>query len=83
MDAAIPGGPSATTAAILRAGFLARRGLLHDARLRVADALARRPDEPTLHFLLGELSARQGLPQEAMEAFAEARFLLSAPATPR
>ena len=83
MDAALPGGPSATTAAILRAGFLARSGLLHDARLRVADALARRPDEPTLHFLLGELSARQGLPQEAMEAFAEARFLLSAPATPR
>jgi uncharacterized protein HemY len=49
----------------------------------VADALAWRPEEPTLHFLLGELSARQGLPQEAMEAFAEARFLLSAPATPR
>ncbi len=83
LDAALPGGPSATTAAILRAGFLARRDLLHDARLRVADALARRPDEPTLHFLLGELSARQGLPQEAMEAFAEARFLLSAPATSR
>jgi hypothetical protein len=83
MDAALPGEPSATTAAILRAGFLARRDLLHDARLRVADALARRPDEPTLHFLLGELSARQGLPQEAMEAFAEARFLLSAPAAPR
>ena len=83
MDAALPGGPSDTTAAILRAGFLAQHGLLHDARLRVADALARRPDEPTLHFLLGELSARQGLPNEAMEAFAEARFLLSAPATPR
>ncbi|HEX9748817.1 MAG TPA: hypothetical protein VGB86_10485 [Methylomirabilota bacterium] len=83
MDAALPGEPSATTAAILRAGFLARSGLLHDARLRVADALVRRPDEPTLHFLLGELSARQGLPREAMEAFAEARFLLSAPAPPR
>ncbi len=83
MDAALPAGPSDTTAAILRAGFLARHGLLHDARLRVADALARRPDEPTLHFLLGELSERQGLPQEAMEAFAEARFLLSTPATPR
>lgn len=83
MDASLPGGPSDTTAAILRAGFLARHGLLHDARLRVADALARRPDEPTLHFLLGELSARQGLPHEAMEAFAEARFLLGAPAMSR
>jgi hypothetical protein len=83
MDAALPEGPSAVTAAILQAGFLARQGLLHDARLRVSDALARRPDEPTLHFLLGELSTRQGLPQEAMEAFAEARFLLGTPGTPR
>jgi len=83
MDAALPVGPSAATAAVLRAGFLARHGLLHDARLCVSDALARRPDEPTLHFLLGELSARQGLTQEAMEAFAEARFLLGTPGTPR
>jgi predicted Zn-dependent protease len=83
MDAALRDGPPVSTAAILRAGFLARHGLLHDARLQVADALARQPDEPTLHFLLGELAARQGLPQEAMEAFAEARFLLGAPALPR
>jgi predicted Zn-dependent protease len=83
MDAALPVGPSAATAAVLRAGFLARHGLLHDARLCVSDAVARRPDEPTLHFLLGELSARQGLTQEAMEAFAEARFLLGTPGTPR
>jgi hypothetical protein len=83
MDAALPGEPSTATALILRAGFLARRGLLHDARLHVADALAHRPEEPTLHFLLGELCARQGLPQEAMEAFAEARFLLSGPAAAR
>lgn len=76
LDAAVPGDPAGATAAILRTGFLARHGLLHDARLRVADALARQPDEPTLHFLLGELAARQGLPQESMEAFAEARFLL-------
>jgi len=83
MDATVSGEPTAATAVILRAGFLAQRGLLHDARLHVADALARRPEEPTLHFLLGELSARQGLPQEAMEAFAEARFLLGSPATSR
>jgi hypothetical protein len=49
---------------------------VHDARRQVADALVRQPDEPTLHFLLGELAARQGLPQESQEAFAEARFLL-------
>lgn len=80
LDATVAGDPTAPTAVILRAAFLARRGLLHDARLQVADALTRRPEEPTLHFLLGELSARQGLPQEAMEAFAESRFLLSGPA---
>jgi hypothetical protein len=76
LDAAVPGDPTGATAVILSTGFLARHGLLHDARLRVTDALARQPDEPTLHFLLGELTARQGLPQESMEAFAEARFLL-------
>jgi predicted Zn-dependent protease len=76
----VAGDPTAPTAVILRAALLARRGLLHDARLQVADALTRRPEEPTLHFLLGELTTRQGLPQEAMEAFAEARFLLTGPA---
>ena len=76
LDEVLPSGPSPATAVILRAGFLARSGLLHDARLRVAEALARQPGEPTLHFLLGELSARQGLGREAMESFAEARYLL-------
>ena len=42
--------------------------------------LAQRPDEPTLHFLLGDLYARQGLPREAMESFAEVGFLMSGPA---
>jgi hypothetical protein len=68
---------SPATLATLRAGFLARSGLLHDARLGVAEELARRPDEPTLHFLLGDLYARQGLSKEAMESFAEVRFLMS------
>jgi hypothetical protein len=61
----------------LRAGFLAGNGLLHDARLGLVEELARQPDEPTLHFLLGNLYARQGLGEEAMESFAEAMFLMS------
>lgn len=61
----------------LRAGFLAGNGLLHDARLGLVEELARQPEEPTLHFLLGNLYARQGLGEEAMESFAESRFLLS------
>jgi len=78
LDAALPGEPPAATSVVLRTGLLAHHGLLHDARLGVADALARDPEEPTLHFLLGELYTRQGLTQEAAEAFAEARFLLGA-----
>ncbi len=75
-EALAPALPPATRAT-LRAGFLARSGLLHDARLGLAEELARRPDEPTLHFLLGDLYARQGLSREATESFAEVRFLMS------
>ena len=67
----------------LRAGFLASNGLLHDARRSLVEELARQPEEPTLHFLLGKLYARQGLGSEAMESFAESRFLLSGAAAPR
>ncbi len=77
LEEALAPGLSAATRAALRAGFLARSGLLHDARLGLAEELAQRPDEPTLHFLLGDLYARQGLPREATEAFAEVRFLMS------
>ena len=67
----------------LRAGFLAANALIHDARLSLMEELARQPDEPTLHFLLGNLYARQGLRSEAMESFAESKFLLSGAANPR
>jgi Flp pilus assembly protein TadD len=39
--------------------------------------MARQPEEPTLHFLLGDLYARLGLGDEARNSFAEARFLLN------
>jgi len=77
LEEALPPALSPATLATLRAGFLARSGLLHDARLGVVLELARRPDEPTLHFLLGDLYARQGLSREATESFAEASFLMS------
>jgi hypothetical protein len=75
--------PPPATLAALRAGVLAGHGLLHDARLGLAEELVRHPDEPTLHFLLGDLYARQGLPEEAAESFAEARPLMSAAAPGR
>lgn len=78
-------GPAASPATLvtLRAGFLAHNGLFHDARLGVVEELARQPDEPSLHCLLGDLYARQGLPEEAMESFAEARYLTSGAASAR
>jgi len=78
MDEALAAAPPPPpTLAELRAGLLASRGLLHDARLALAEEIVRRPDEPTLHFLLGDLYLRQGLSEEATESFTEARVLMS------
>lgn len=75
-EAFAPALPPATLAT-LRAGFLAANGLLHNARLGLLEELARQPEEPTLHFLLGDLYTRLGLGDEARNSFAEARFLLT------
>ncbi len=68
---------SPNTLVTLRAGFLANNGLLHDARLAVIAGLTRDPDEPTLHFLLGNLYGRTGLPDQAAESYDEAHFLMT------
>jgi len=65
-----------TSKAVMRAGLLAREGLLHDARRVVVAALATDRDEPTLHLLLGDLYTRTGLTDLAAESFDEAQFLL-------
>src|SRR6266851_10516417 len=84
LDEALAGAPPPpSTLAELRAGVLASHGLLHDARLGLAEEIVRHPDEPTLHFLLGELCLRQGLSEEATESFAEARLLMSGPVSAR
>ena len=75
-DALAAAPPPPATLAALRAGVLAGHGLRDDARLGLAEELIRHPDEPTLHFLLGDLYARQGLSEEAAECFAEARLLM-------
>lgn len=71
-------GPSVspTSRAVLRAGLLAREGLLHDARRVVLATLDTDRDEPTLHLLLGDLYTRTGLAEQAAESFDEAQFLL-------
>lgn len=67
--------PNSLTA--LRVGFLAREGLIHDARLALTAALLKDPDEPTLHLLLGNLYLKTGLPEIAAESYDEAQFLLT------
>ena len=72
LGAAVP----PTSKAVMRAGLLAREGLLHDARQVVVAALDADRDEPTLHLLLGDLYTRTGLADLAAESFDEAQFLL-------
>lgn len=68
---------SGTSLAVARAGYLAANGLFHDARVTVLAELARDPDEPVLHTLLGSLYNQIGLPQQAAEAFDEAESLMT------
>jgi hypothetical protein len=68
---------SPNTAVAIRTGTLAEAGLLHDARREVMAALAKDPDEPSLHTLLGQLYQKSGLPVQAAESFDEANFLLT------
>lgn len=82
-EALVAAPPPPSTLAALRAGVLAGHGLLHDARLGLAEEIARHPDEPTLHFLLGDLYARQGLSEEATESFEEAQILMGGAAPAR
>ncbi|HUM16249.1 MAG TPA: hypothetical protein VL086_11220 [Candidatus Nitrosotalea sp.] len=77
LDAALGPGVSPDSAAAVRGGALAAQGLYHDARLTALTALARNPDDPALHMLLGNLYQKIGLPQLAAESFDEAAFLLS------
>jgi hypothetical protein len=72
LGAAVP----PTSKAVMRAGLLAREGLLHDARRVVVAALDADRDEPTLHLLLGDLYTRTGLADLAAASFDEAQFLL-------
>jgi len=76
LDQELGSAAPATSKAVMRAGLLAREGLLHDARRVVVAALDADRDEPTLHLLLGDLYTRTGLTELAAESFDEAQFLL-------
>jgi hypothetical protein len=77
LEASLGSGATANSIAVVKAGALASAGLVHDARLTILAALAKDPDEPTLHTILGTLYVATGLERQAAEAFDEARFLLN------
>ena len=61
--------------ALIRAGYVLRDGLYADARRELLTALAKDPDEPTLHLLLGQVYDTMGLGELAQREFIEARDL--------
>jgi hypothetical protein len=66
---------SKTTLAVLKASFLMAKELYHDAREILIEAIAADSDEPTLHFVMGELYDKTGLKTLAGEEYNEAEFL--------
>ncbi len=68
-------GASPTTLAILKSAFLISNELYHDAREVLTEAVKSDPDEPTLHFLLGDVYDKTGLKNLAADEYGEADFL--------
>ena len=78
LDLLVPGslpGYPPSSIALMRAGYALRDGLYADARRELVAALASDPDEPTLHFLLGQVYDAIGLSELAQREFIEARDL--------
>ena len=71
-------GASKTTLAVLKANLLMSKELFHDAREILTEAIAADTDEPTLHFVLGELYDKIGLKNLATEEYNEAEYLAKA-----
>jgi hypothetical protein len=82
LDAALGAGAPASSAAVMRAGYLADRRLYHEARDMLLRALRADPEEASLFVLLGNVYERTGLPAQAGEAFEEAQWLATRGAEP-
>jgi hypothetical protein len=72
VPASLPEYPPSSVA-IMRAGYLLRDGLYADARRELLAALAKEPDEPTLHLLLGQVYETIGLTELAEREYVDAR----------
>jgi hypothetical protein len=74
VPASLSGYPPSSIA-LMRAGYVLHDGLYADARRELMTALAKDPDEPTLHMLLGQVYEQVGLGELAQREFIEARDL--------
>jgi hypothetical protein len=74
VPASLSGYPPSSVA-LMRAGYVLRDGLFADARRELLTALAKDPDEPALHLLLGQVYEQIGLGELAQREFIEARDL--------
>jgi len=74
VPASLPGYP-ASSVTIMRAGYLLRDGLYAEARGELLAAVAKDPDEPTLHLLLGQVYETIGLTELAQREYVDARDL--------
>ena len=68
-------GLSKTTLMVLKANVLMAHELFYEAREVLIEGATADPDEPTLHFLLGELYEKIGLKNLAADEYGEAEFL--------
>jgi hypothetical protein len=67
---------SPTTLAVLKSTLLVSNELYYEAREILMDAIKTDPDEPTLHFLVGEIYEKTGVKSLAAEEYGEAEFLM-------
>lgn len=73
----LPAEASASSVAVIKAGYLAQQGLYYDARALLLAALAHDPRDPALHMLLGHVYLETGLPDLATESYRRAWLLLA------
>jgi hypothetical protein len=66
---------SETTVAVVKGSFLISRELYYDAREILLEAAIADPEEPTLHFLLGEVYENTGIKHLAQEEYSQAQLL--------
>lgn len=69
------GSLSRTTLAVVKGSFFISRGLYYDAREILLEAAKADPEEPTLHFLIGELYEKTGVISLAQEEYRQSQLV--------